>query len=72
MYERVDGSELTVGRRPVERDHDTRNGTLAEADANQVARQNVEAFGDEVAERARRPAHAREDGDLRGPCGHRS
>ena len=70
--ERVDGSELTVGRRPVERDHDTRNGTLAEADANQVARQNVEAFGDEVAERARRPAHAREDGDLRGPGRHRS
>jgi len=72
MDERVDGTKLTVGRGPVERDHDARNGTLAEADANEVARQNVETLGDEVAEGARRSAHAREDRDLRGPGRHRS
>ena len=72
MHKRVDGPELAVGRGPVERDHDARHGTLAEADANEVARQNVETLGDEVAEGARRPAHAREYSDLRGPGRHRS
>ena len=72
MDERVDGPKLTVGRGPVERYHNAGNGTLTEADANEVARQNVETLWDEVAEGTRGPAHAREDGDLRGPGRHRS
>jgi len=43
-----------------------------EADANEVSGQEVEAVGDEITEGARGTAHAREDGDLRGPGRHRS
>jgi hypothetical protein len=72
MHEGVDRFELAPCRRAVERHDDTRDRARSEANANEVPWQKVEAIGDEVAERARGPAHTREDRDLRGPGRHRS
>ena len=72
MHESVDRPELTPGSGAVERDDHAGNGTVSEADANEVSRQKIEPVGYEVAEGARGPAHARENGDLHGPDGHRS
>jgi hypothetical protein len=72
MHQGVDRPEVTPRGRAVEGDHDSGNGTPSETDTNQMSWQEVEPVGDEVAEGARGPAHAREDGDLRGPGGHRS
>jgi hypothetical protein len=72
MHERIDRPELAAGGRAVERHDDAGNGALSETDANEVPGKEIEPVGDEVAERACRSADAREDGDLRGPRGHRS
>src|SRR6266513_5754115 len=72
MHEGVDRTELAVPGRAIERDDDAGNGALSETDANEVAGKKVKAVRDDVAERARGPANAGEDGDLRGPGGHRS
>jgi len=72
MHESVDRAEVASGGCAVERDDDAGNGARPKADANEVSRHKVEPVGDEVAEGTRRPAHAREDGDLRGPCRHKS
>ena len=72
MHEGVDRTELAVPGSAIERHNHTGNGAQPETDANEMAGKEVESVGDEVAERARRAAYPREDGDLRGPCGHRS
>ena len=71
MHQRIYRPKL-AGRHTVERDHDAGHRTLSEADANEVAWQKVELVRHEIAECPRRPAQAREDGDLGGPGGHRS
>src|SRR6266550_7067512 len=65
MHEGVDRTELAVPGRAIERHDDAGNRTLPETDANEVAGQKVKAVRDDVAERARGPANAGEDGDLR-------
>src|SRR5436309_1519005 len=72
VHEGVDRPEVTPRRRAVQRDNHAWNGTGSQTDADEVPRQELEPVGDEVAEGAGGPAHSREDGDLRGPCGHRS
>ena len=72
VHEGIDRTELAVPGRAIERHDDAGNGAPPETHANEVARKEVEPVGDQVAERARRAANAREDGDLRGPRGHRS
>src|SRR5256885_2063551 len=72
MHEGVDRTELAAPGRAIERPDDAGNRALPETDANEVAGQKVKAVPDDVAERARGPANAGEDGDLRGPRGHRS
>jgi hypothetical protein len=72
MHEGIDRFQLALGRRSVESDDDAGDGARSEADANEMAGQKLEFVGDEVAERARWSAHAREDRDLRGPERHKS
>jgi hypothetical protein len=72
MHEGVDRAELTVHRSAVERHHDAGNGSLPQADANEMPGKEIESIWDEVTEGAGGAADAREDGDLRGPRGHRS
>ena len=72
VHEGVDRPEVAPRRRAIKRDDDAGNGARPETHADEVPRQELEPVGDEVAEGAGGPAHSREDGDLRGPCGHRS
>jgi hypothetical protein len=72
MHEGIDRPELAAGGRAIEPDDHARYGALPETDANEVAGNEVEPVGNEVAERARGPPDPREDGDLRGPRCHKS
>jgi hypothetical protein len=72
VNESVDGFELTLCGRAVERHDDAGDGSPSERDTNEVSWQKVEPVWDEVAKGARRATHARENGDFRGPGHHRS
>src|SRR5439155_19564006 len=72
MHERVDRTQLARDDRAIERDHYAGNGPPAEAHADEVTGLEIEPGRDQVAERARGPAQAGEDGDLRRTGGHSS
>jgi len=72
MHERVDRTQLARDDRAIERDDHAGNGPLAEAHADEVTGFEVEVLRDQVTERARGPAQAGEDGDLRCTSGHSS